>query len=600
EKQPKYTNEQNDLLSDDKEVYIRNQGKYEKITGNVEKVNNKEPDDSGNVEIDTGAMTVNDEKPDDSGNVEIDTGVMQVNGKDPDEQGNIDVDSGVKTVTNVAPDENGNVNLELKDFTEQEKLVRKNQLEEFNETITTQLEQSVKQVDFVKLLQDHNVTSDFIYARKNGDRNVDVFVPFKNKKGVCYNFSLSLPNVTTEGYILFQSGYVGELAPVLHKRNYDSKTGEWRPVTSANTYTTEVGATLTIPFYGVGLDFQVFKDDRGGIWELVIDGDTANKVTVSTYSETRIQTVTVPIARDLESGEHVCVATFKGDDPLNPPSTSPSRGWIKYDESTEGVRQTFFVYDDREVSVSKKFDVLMGGSNKEYAIKLKPKNSALDYQFIPTHEEIPSVFKQEQKIYIDSDIVTDWTAETGYKKVKSVQIVQKMIGKHAGDPNNPMAEIFSIHTVTSKGVSLKVKIKFLRDLLSVSGYGLMLPVYSSFARNLITSTGNLYDASITDGSSTDITDGENSISFAFVNTDGTNGEQDTVLAMTVQNPYKTFRMDKSDKRNPLVWLQHRSSYMQKLYTQTFKSATITSGDTYEIGATYYIGELPMASDILTV
>ncbi|MDN6612547.1 MAG: hypothetical protein L0L09_13470, partial [Staphylococcus equorum] len=146
EKQPKNTNEQNDLLSDDKEVYVRNQGKYEKITGNVEKVNNKEPDDRGNVEIDTGTMTVNDEKPDDSGNVEIDTGVMQVNGKDPDEQGNIDVDSGVKTVTNVAPDENGNVNLELKDFTEQEKLVRKNQLEEFNETITTQLEQSVKQV----------------------------------------------------------------------------------------------------------------------------------------------------------------------------------------------------------------------------------------------------------------------------------------------------------------------------------------------------------------------------------------------------------------------------------------------------------------------
>ncbi|MDN6161889.1 MAG: hypothetical protein L0I79_03855, partial [Atopostipes sp.] len=155
EKQPKYTNEQNDLLSDDKEVYIRNQGKYEKITGNVEKVNNKEPDDSGNVEIDTGAMTVNDEKPDkkgnvtidtgamtvneetpdDSGNVEIDTGVMQVNGKDPDEQGNIKVDSGVKTVTNVAPDENGNVDLQIKDFTGQEKLVRKNQLDESLEGI---------------------------------------------------------------------------------------------------------------------------------------------------------------------------------------------------------------------------------------------------------------------------------------------------------------------------------------------------------------------------------------------------------------------------------------------------------------------------------
>lgn len=33
EKQPKYTNQQNDLLSDDKHVYIRNKDKYERITG---------------------------------------------------------------------------------------------------------------------------------------------------------------------------------------------------------------------------------------------------------------------------------------------------------------------------------------------------------------------------------------------------------------------------------------------------------------------------------------------------------------------------------------------------------------------------------------
>lgn len=48
-------------------------------------------------------------------------------------------DSGVKTVANVAPDENGNVDLQIKDLKEQKKLVRKNQLEEFNETITKQL-----------------------------------------------------------------------------------------------------------------------------------------------------------------------------------------------------------------------------------------------------------------------------------------------------------------------------------------------------------------------------------------------------------------------------------------------------------------------------
>ena len=92
DKQPKSTNEQNDLLSDKKDVYVRNQNKYEKITGGVHQVNNKTPDDQGNVEIDTGVHKVNGKDPDEQGNIEVDTGVMQVNGKDPDEQGNIEVD----------------------------------------------------------------------------------------------------------------------------------------------------------------------------------------------------------------------------------------------------------------------------------------------------------------------------------------------------------------------------------------------------------------------------------------------------------------------------------------------------------------------------
>ncbi|MDN6162434.1 MAG: hypothetical protein L0I79_06645, partial [Atopostipes sp.] len=150
EKQPKYTNEQNDLLSDDKHVYIRNKDKYENLTNSVKSVNDKTIDEKGNVEIDTGAMTVNDEKPDkngnvtidtgtmtvneekpnDKGNVEIDTGVMQVNGKDPDEQGNIEVDSGVKTVANVAPDENGNVNLKTKNIENITSYVKHSELDE--------------------------------------------------------------------------------------------------------------------------------------------------------------------------------------------------------------------------------------------------------------------------------------------------------------------------------------------------------------------------------------------------------------------------------------------------------------------------------------
>ncbi|BDU78949.1 BppU family phage baseplate upper protein [Tetragenococcus phage phiYA5_2] len=53
EKQPKYTNKQNDLLSDDKHVYVRNKDQYVQITGGVKEVNGETPDENGNVNLQT-------------------------------------------------------------------------------------------------------------------------------------------------------------------------------------------------------------------------------------------------------------------------------------------------------------------------------------------------------------------------------------------------------------------------------------------------------------------------------------------------------------------------------------------------------------------
>ena len=69
-------------------------------------VNNNQPDNTGNVNVDTGVMTVNNTSPT-NGNVTVDTGVMTVNNVSPT-NGNVTVDTGVMTVNNTAPT-NGNV-----------------------------------------------------------------------------------------------------------------------------------------------------------------------------------------------------------------------------------------------------------------------------------------------------------------------------------------------------------------------------------------------------------------------------------------------------------------------------------------------------------
>ena len=72
-------------------------------------VNNVTPDQSGDITINTGAMTVNGVSPV-NGNVTVDTGVMTVNSQTPVD-GDIVVDTGVMTINSSSPVD-GNVDID--------------------------------------------------------------------------------------------------------------------------------------------------------------------------------------------------------------------------------------------------------------------------------------------------------------------------------------------------------------------------------------------------------------------------------------------------------------------------------------------------------
>ncbi|WP_409340467.1 hypothetical protein [Paenibacillus sp. MBLB4367] len=96
------------------------------------------------------------------------------------------------------------------------------------------------------------------------------------------------------------------------------------------------------------------------------------------------------------------------------------------------------------------------------------------------------------------------------------------------------------------------------------------------------------------GSTTNLIEDDQAVSYAFLNTNGGNhNESDTVVAMTFQNICRTFRHGEAGRRSQgsIVWLQHRTTEMQKLYPQVFENYAAQAGDTYEIGGNFYIGEL---------
>lgn len=245
----------------------------------------------------------------------------------------------------------------------------------------------------------------------------------------------------------------------------------------------------------------------------------------------------------------------------------------------------------------KQFDALHSWSNKEFALNVTPAGSGLPAQWLPEHVGVGTVYAVSQRVYFDDKEITGWTPESSLRPVKSVKIVQRMLGKHPSDPDNPLAEIYCVHTASASGLSVKLKLKWLRPVTIAAGYGMMFPVSGSFAGKLITSSGMSYDAVATNGSITDMIENDRSLSYAYVHNKGTtNGQPDTVLAMTIHDIARTFRQGLPGRRasGSIVWLQHRDASMQKLYPHVFDNYTAAAGETYETGGTYFIGELPLA------
>ncbi|CAG7598191.1 hypothetical protein PAESOLCIP111_00205 [Paenibacillus solanacearum] len=470
------------------------------------------------------------------------------------------------------------------------------------------------QVDFVQLLREHSETAPQLYAKVAGNRQIEVLIPFRGARCAHYAF-IKDPN---DDFIKLQNGAVSLLRSALSVADaldYTGKTGNWVTQFPPNDYATQVGATFTFAFSGTGFDFQHYTDNRGGIWEFAVDGILT--VTVSTHIEAVPQAELHgnygcrPIARGLADSTHTIVATFKGDDPAHPPSggAGTSRGWVRnaanYASKDQPYR-TVLLYDSTSIQTNKPvklFDVLHSWSNKEFALNVSPAGSGFANHWLPEHVNVGTVYTGvSQRIYFDDTEISSWTPDTTFRPVRAVTIVQQMIGRHPNDPANPVAEIDCVHTASASGVSVKTKVTWLRPVFIHTGYGMMFPAAGTFASKLVTGSGRTYEASATDGSKTDLTENDQSVSYAYVhNASGTNGEPDTVVAMTVQDIAKTFRYGLPGRRRTgsVVWLQHRDATMQKLYPQIFDQHTAAAGETYESGGTYFIGELPLAHRLLT-
>ena len=461
------------------------------------------------------------------------------------------------------------------------------------ETINSQLDtianyQLGSQKDFVKLL------SDLSSYKKNMCVKIDVgnlkqfsiHIKHSDTKGIAYYFRKD----GKDDYILLMEGIYGNVVHdygITDSKNYDIRTGKFFEY-APNYYTQTIGDSISGTFVGTRIDLNTFCNNQGGLWEAILDEGTVSeeKKNISVYSATTVSLKAINLFSNLDYRKHTIKLVFKGQDPSNP--VNGARGWLYFGGTRpQDTSRTFSIYNDT-FYISKEKEIMYSYSNKDFAISCRPFESTGAYEFIPEHNAKGSAFNlQDTKLLVNGQEVI-WNTGNYYNDIETVQLIQKVKGCYPTDLENPLAEIYTIHTIKNGSVSISGKIKFIRKTSVYVGYTGMMPYFCSFANQIITDTGNVYNVK-TDGSKEYWSESDKCYSTMAIN----NGaDSDLFMAMTFPYPSKTFRNGLDGRGEPFSWIEHRGTTMGKLYFQMFKNATMEIGDIYNFDVNFIVGSLP--------
>ena len=393
-----------------------------------------------------------------------------------------------------------------------------------------------------------------------------------------------------DDYFILSESYVGDTTMSELPKEYVNYTKVSGTIDNqyATHFATEVNTKIKAEISGEVIYFRRYGDNRGGVWEFTLDGDVDNKVKISTFKSTA-GTDNVKLFENLKDTTHILEGVFIGDDPLNTPTSGISRGWLPYSDTSETTKTFFSRFINLNMVREKKLNTAM--SNKDFALRIRPKGSTGEYHFIPEHNAIGTAFKiNNAKILIDDKPLDILNMQVGIaNKGNNFKIIQSVYGKYPSGDN--LIRIDNIHSISLDGsLRLMGKVEVLKDIEIQDGYFLMLPVSTDVATRLKTSRHNNYPTTKTDGSRTNLTnEKDDTTSFIFTSSTNTN----LYSAMTVHDPYRSIRTGKTDKYpvGQTAWIEHRNTSMQKLYQSIYRLTTVTAGTELNYDGSYISGEL---------
>ena len=443
--------------------------------------------------------------------------------------------------------------------------------------VTSQLNDTAvfgRQNLFVDILKDMQSFEAVKYYREDGNRhnvlleNGDTFIKYQFIKD------------TNDDFIKLNHGKIGTISIPVDADSAQNLTGSWNTA-STNHYTTAVGATFQTNTQGVELHFMHYANNQGGIWEFVIDGNENNPITISTFSHVVTSKKRSLIIKGLANVEHTVKATFKGADPLNPPSGGTARGWA-YVTTSGASENTINGYGEK--NYIEEGEALAEGSNKELAFRLSQGGTTY---WVPDHGEGTAFNATAPKFILDGK-GTDVTAYGLNQNVdiNSFELVQDIYGK-TPDTNNLMRIRITAKIDKSGVVDFIATMRVLENFWITAGYPAMMPTSALF-NEFITSIGSIKTNNGDDSEDFFTDEKDQSYSVCAVSS----SKKDLFAAIQIEAPSKTMRLNEEGKPEDgkSLYLWKRPS-TPKIYFRAFDGYNIEVGEDYSWRTRYLIGKI---------
>lgn len=454
----------------------------------------------------------------------------------------------------------------------------KNRFVASSQSLSDTLNQS-DQVDFVDLVVNHGPRYGSMNVLKIGDNRYKIRLD-DGSRGVVYEINKDL----NDDFIKVNECSVGFDPLAVHsfsEPSTDDLTGSWS-TGSSSWYTTQVGATISQTVVGSQIDVWIGTETRGGLWTFEVDGvETAQ---ISCYSSGSFSNQRVTIATGLDpDAEHAVVGTYSGDDPANPPSSNPSRGYIKL----VAPKDTFTGYAP---GASAETTVFANLSNKEMAFSASKDGNN---NWIPEHNSEGSAFQiTPPSFYIDGKPV-DLASEpigTSVPITRSFRFDQHFNGQIIG-----LGDAYEFHTTTAFSPDGAMDFDGTKRTLmagtEITGYPMMIPGDSVAMDTFISGIGT-EAVNLADESKTYFVEESDSVYSACVVSTANSA---VIGAGTLKNPRLTYRRKKVGKAEAgkHLFLWNRAAN-PKVYFQAAENWSPAIGDVYAWGFRMVVAEIDEA------